>query len=172
MYVHTCRFTSCPCSATVGAYGGQDGTPFVDNSEHPCDVEITNIWVRSGEIVDSIQVYYRLPDGQSKPMPRRGGATGGANDINVPQDGKIIGITGGVTSYYGRGTVITQLRVVILDGKNNVHIYGPYGTLMNAGSSTFAVYGDIKSLFGYHRKYLEGLGAYYESWGDCDSPCN
>ena len=115
---------------------------------------------------------YRLPDGRSELMPRRGGETGGSNDIHLPQDGKIIGITGGVTSYYGRGTVITQLRVVILDGKNNIHIYGPYGTLMNAGSSTFAVYGDIKSLFGYHRDYLEGLGAYYESWGDCDSPCN
>ena len=35
---------------------------------------------------------------------------------------------------------------------------------MNAGTSTFAVYGDIKSLFRYHRQYLEGLGAYYESW--------
>ena len=53
-----------------------------------------------------------------------------------------------------------------MDGNNNIriHVYGPYGTQMNAGSSTFAVYGDIKSLFEYHRQYLEGLGAYHESW--------
>jgi hypothetical protein len=105
-------------------------------------------------------------------MPMRGGTGGGLTRVIVPQAGKIIGITGGITSYYGYSAVITQLRIVVLDSNNNVQIYGPYGTEVNNGASSFAVYGDIKSLFGYSGSLLNGLGVYYESWGACTSPCN
>ena len=171
--MYTCRSkrTSCACSSTVGAYGGREGTAFVDITTNHCSVDITDIWVRSGDIIDSIQVRYRFPDGHSDTRPRRGGNGGVLTHIAVPQGGKVIGITGGVTSYNTYGRVITQLRVVALNSNNNLQIYGPYGTEMYDDSYTFAVYGDIKSILGYHRAYLDGLGVYYESWGTCTTPC-
>ena len=119
---------------------------------------------------------YRHPDGRSELMPIRGARGGGVHKVNVPQGGKIIGITGGITLYpyyIIYGTAITQLSIVILDADNSIRVYGPYGSKMDTGSSTFAIYGDIRSLFGSRSYYLEGLGAFYVTWGGCsDSPCN
>ena len=170
--VYTCRSkrTSCACSSTVGAYGGREGTAFVDVPTNHCGVDITEIWVYSGDIMDSIQVKYRFSDGHSEIMPRRGGSGGGLTHITIPQAGKVIGLTG-VTTFYTYGTVITQLRVVVLNSNNNVQIYGPFGTEIYTQPSVFAVYGDIKSIFGYHGDFLNGLGVYYESWGTCTTPC-
>jgi hypothetical protein len=161
----------CACSTTVGAYGGRQGTAFVDITTNSCDAEITEIWVRSALIVDAIQVHYNFSDGHSQTMARRGGSGGTFTHITVPQGGKIIGIFGGITTFGEYGTVITQLRLLIVDGEDSLQIYGPYGTKLHDGASTFAVYGDIKSMFGYHRQYLDGLGVYYVPWGICGSPC-
>ena len=114
---------------------------------------------------------YKFSDGRSQTMPNRGGSGGGLTHITVPQCGKIIGILGGITESIYMYTVITQLRVLILDCGENLQIYGPYGSQFQNGASTFAVYGDIKSLFGYHGHHLNGLGVYYEPWGICGSPC-
>ena len=106
-------------------------------------------------------------------MPRRGGPGGSATHISVPQGGKIIGLFGGVNNFTYRGwygPVISQLRILVLDAGLELQIYGPYG-FHHADSGTFAVYGDIKSIFGYHREHLDGLGAFYEPWGACGSPC-
>ena len=40
---------------------------------------------------------------------------------------------------------------------------------MKEHSSTLSVYGDIKSIFEYHRDYLDGLGVFYVPWGVCGS---
>ena len=69
----------------------------------------------------------------------------------------------------GYGTVIAQLRIVILDDEDNLQIYGPYGTELYDGASTFTMY---KSMFGYHREYWDGLGVFYVPWGACGSSCN
>ena len=120
---------------------------------------------------------YKFSDGSQQTMPRRGGPGGyPAVHISVPQGGKIIGLFGGVANftYPGRewyGPVISQLRMLVLDAGMELQIYGPYGTAEHIASSTFAVYGDIKSIFGYHRQYLDGLGAFYVPWGACGSPC-
>ena len=172
-YLH-CRSKRrpCPCSTTVGAYGGRQGTAFVDIPTNPCDVEISEIWVHHGSIVDAIQTRYKFSDGNYATKPLRGGGGGGAAHIAVPQGGKIMGIFGGITNAPGYGLVITQLRILVLDSADNLEIYGPFGSALHAQSGTFAVYGDIKSLFGYHRHYLDGIGVYYEPWGACGSPCD
>ena len=168
--VYTCRSkrTSCTCiCATAGPYGGQEGTAFVDITTDPCSVDITDIWVYAGDILDGIQVRYRFPDGHSETMPRRGAIGGFLTHIAVPQDGKVIAITGAITTYspnvnvFPIETAIAQLRIIVLNNSSDVQIYGPFGA--KGYSSTFAMYGDIKSLFGYYGSFaVHGLGVYYE----------
>ena len=169
-----CRFKRrpCACSTTVGSYGGRLGTAFVDVPTNPCNVHITDIWIRHGGIVDSIKMQYNFSDGNLQTMPRRGGPGGhlGAH-ISVPQGGKVIGLFGGVGNRGGYGLVISHLRILVLDAGEELQIYGPFGSKLYTNPSTFAVYGDIKSIFGYHRHYLDGLGAFYVPWGACGSPC-
>ena len=180
-YIHECMFFTvytcrvlCECSS-AGPFGGQEGTFFVDIPTDPCDVEITDIWIRHGAIVDAIRVRYRFPDGSVETSPRHGGGGGEPAHIPVPPGGKVIGIIGGTTFFIHNGptggTVISQLRVAVLDNNNVLQIFGPYGTNLNDGSGTFAVLGDIKSFFGYSGQYLDGLGVYYEAWGPCTTPC-
>ena len=163
----------CACSTTIGSYGGRQGTAFVDVTTNPCDVKITDIWVREALIVDAIQVQYNFSDGRLQTMPNRGGDGGHRfTHISVPQGGKIMGIFGGITTRTSYGTVITQLRILVLDNEEHLQIYGPFGSVMSNGASTFAVYGNIKSIFGYHSEYINGLGVFYEPWGVCGSPCD
>ena len=163
----------CTCSTTIGAYGGQQGTFFVDVATNACNVEITDIWIRHGSIVDAIQVRYRFSDGRLQTMPRRGGTGGGISHVSIPQGGKIMGLSGGITYLTGDnyGTVITQLRILVLDAEEHLQIYGPFGSGFELLPGTFAVYGDIRSIFGYNGIYLNGLGVFYEPWGLCGSPC-
>lgn len=65
--------SSCSCKQTSGVYGGTAGTSFVDIATNPCNVQITDIWIGDGEILDSLKMGYRFSDGQQQVMPRRGG---------------------------------------------------------------------------------------------------
>lgn len=168
---HRKKRRPCACTTTVGAHGGRQGTAFVDVPTNPCDVHITDIWVRHGGITDAIQVRYKFPNGDIATSPLRGGATGAGSHVSIPEGGKVIGLFGGVTNRPSYGLVISQLRILVLDGEQHLQIYGPFGSALYDRSGTFAVYGNIKSIFGYHRHYLDGLGVYYEPWGVCGSPC-
>ena len=79
-----------------------------------------------------------------------------------------MGVFGGVWGL--EELVITQLRILVLDAGQRPLIYGPYGS-HTATTSTFVVIGDIKSIFGYYRAYLDGLGFFYVPWGVCGGPC-
>ena len=179
MYVFYCRSkrTACSCLSTVEAHGGHTGTYFVDFTTNHCGVKIRDIWINSGEIIDGIQVQYQLSNGDLQMMPHHGGPGGDLNvHISVPQKSKVMGIFGVIWSHGFYGTVIKQLRILVLDGNDHLQIYGPFGSEIEEhqrqSTKTFAVYGEIKSLFGYYAKHLNGLGAYYEPWGDCLSPCD
>ena len=161
----------CACSTTIGSYGGRQGTAFVDVPTNHCDVNITDIWIAHGGIVDSIQVQYNFTGGDEQKMPRRGGPGGRATHISIPQGGKIVGIVGGIANDLNYGSVITQLRILVLNAGGQPLIYGPYGTHSATAASTFIVLGDIKSIFGYHRHFLDGLGFFYVPLGGCESLC-
>ena len=145
----------------------------MDITTNPCDVNITDVWIRHGGIVDAIQIQYNVTNGNQELKPLRGGSGGGLTHVAIPDGGKIIGIFGGITENTNTdyGVVITQLRILVLDENENLQIYGPFGTVFYDNPGTFAVYGDIKSIFGYHGHFLNGLGVYYEPWGVCGSPC-
>ena len=156
----------CPCSTTE-TFGGVEGTPFVDVSTNPCSVQITEVLVCYGSLVDAIQLKYTLPNGNSFTPPLRGGTGGGLAHISIPDGGKLIGLFGGVRNLQGYGLVITQLRILVSDAAGNVALHGPFGTDFYDGVSTFSVFGDIKSIFGNYRQYLDGLGVFFEPLGVC-----
>ena len=56
-----CRMSrSSGCYSTVGSYGGWGGYAYADINPDPCNVDIQQIQIRSGAVVDAIQVtYYR-----------------------------------------------------------------------------------------------------------------
>jgi hypothetical protein len=169
--IYRSKRSSCACTTTIGAYGGREGTAFVDVPTNPCDVQISDIWVRHGGIVDAIQLQYNFSDGSQQTTPLRGGTTGKLVHINIPQGGIIAGLFGGIASKPEYGLVITQLRILVLDDEERLQIYGPFGYRLFADASTFAVYGNIKSIFGYHRRFLDGVGVFYEAVGACGIPC-
>ena len=148
---------------------------FVDIATNACDVEITDIWVRHGSIVDAIQVRYNFSNGLQQSKPLRGGNGGELSHIHIPRGGKLIGLFGGITNFTGYNyykTVITQLRLLVLDAEANLQIYGPFGSQFYLSPSTFAVYGgQIMSIFGYHGRFLHGIGVYYKPWGACSTTC-
>jgi hypothetical protein len=162
--------SSCACS-TPEIYGGREGVGFTDVLNNPCDVKILDIWVRHGGNVDALQVRYGFPDGRQQTTPLRGGTGGDLTHISIPEGGKVVGIFGGIADGPGYGLLISQLRIVVMDGEQQLQIHGPFGSFLHRNPRTFAVYGDIKSFCGYHRFYLDGLGAFYEPWGECGSPC-
>ena len=132
--------------------------------ENPCQAEIRNIWIQSGNLVDAIQVQYQLPSGTIITSARRGGAGGHQSHIPVHFGEKIIGVFGSTRS--SADAYVSQLYFLKLTANNRVQIYGPYGT--SKSSVSYIVLGDIKSFFGRNNFYLNALGMYYEPWGQCD----
>jgi len=159
-HVTPCRSkrSSCECSTTLGAYGGRQGTAFVDILTNSCDVVITDIWIRYGSIIDSIQIQYNFSDNRQELKPQRGGSGGFSTHIPVYSGEKVIGVFGAISE----SRYITQLSILKLTSESNTQIYGPFGNAY--GNDAFVVFGDIKSIFGYHNAYLSAIGFYYKPW--------
>ena len=119
---------------------------------------ITDIWIRYGDIIDSIQVQYNFSDNRQELKPQRGGSGGYSTHIAVYSGEKVIGVFGAVN----QARYITQLSILKLTSENIAQIYGPFG--VDFGNDTFVVFGEIKSMFGYHTTYLSAIGFYYKPW--------
>ena len=155
---------SCGCSYTVGSYGGRTGVSFADITTNPCGVSIRTIYIRSGAIVDAIQIEYQYPDGRRYTGPRRGGDGGGGDRIIPVNPGEeIIGVFGSTGTLWNGLTLVSRLYLVKRTSSGGVSIYGPYGTY--ASTNTFVVIGDIKSIYGRHGEFLDAIGFYYNKWG-------
>ena len=172
-YFFRSKRVACACEGAARVYGGATGTEFVDIARNPCSVQqITDIWVRHGTLVDAVQFRYFTPKDGFVTAPLRGGNGGGLTHIVVPPGAKVVGITGGIGELPDYGRLISQLRILVLDPVGRLEVYGPFGTDLYSFPESFAVYGNIKSIFGFHRQYLDGLGFNYEQWGgNCPSPC-
>ena len=146
------------------------GNAFVDITTNPCDGNITDIWVRSGSLVDAIQVQYNHSDNGKMLSPKRGGGGGIMTHIPVNHGEKIFGIMGDiyVSADDNNNKVITNIRILKLTSEKTSELYGPFGS--RKGASDFVVIGDIKSIFGYSDHYLRAIGFYYEAFGACGNP--
>ena len=173
-------FRALGCADTQVAYGSTTGTAFSDftgTNPWPCGVDITDIRIRSGNIVDAIQVTYKTVDGRIISGERRGG-NGGREDLIRLDDGeRITGATGMVCNNYiiqggvDNGRFVTQLAFFSEKHDGQKVVYGPYGSGFDRdrNCTTFAVNGKINSIFGRiltaNRGLFTGLGSigfYYE----------
>jgi hypothetical protein len=100
---------SAPMSAqqnmATEVYGGSGGSAFAD-LDPPDASRIIEVRIRSGEMVDSVQMVYGLIDGSTVVGPRHGGSGGGLNSFRLDADEYIIGLAG----RYGRN--LDSLRIV------------------------------------------------------------
>ena len=153
---------SCGCSYTYGAYGGPGGHYFADVTTNPCSVNIRNIYIQSGGVVDAIQIQYQYLNGRYYTAPLRGGGGGTRYRIPVYTGEKIIGVFGS-TGVWNTYTVVSRLYFVKETTSGSALIYGPYGE--RASANTFVVIGDIKSIYGRYGGLLDAIGFHYNKWG-------
>jgi hypothetical protein len=73
--------------------GGRGGSGFAD-SEVPAGARIAEVHVRSGDLIDSVQIVYLLPDGRFQEGTRHGGSGGRDNIFRLDPDEFITGISG------------------------------------------------------------------------------
>lgn len=113
-----------------GSAGGAfDDAPIAGAAGWPL---ISSVAVRSGEVLDSIQVTNTGgPDQSSYQMPQHGGTGGDAGTVTIAQGDGIAGISGYVGSWFGWDCVL-QLTITTKMGQ----VFGPFGTMANASSST------------------------------------
>jgi hypothetical protein len=113
---------STPMSAqqpmATQVYGGSGGNAFAD-LDPPDASRIIEVRIRSGEMVDSVQMVYGLIDGSTVVGPLHGGSGGGLNSFRLDADEYIIGLSG----RYGRN--LDSLRIIT--NKRTSQIYGGRG---------------------------------------------
>ena len=155
------------CVSTAVAYGSSTGTAFADftsaidftsTSQWPCGVDIVQIKLRVGGLIDAIQLRYRTVDGVYIQGPWRGGAGGALYTITLETGERITGVSGVVCTGVTIGTYISQLTFFSEKSDGQRRVYGPY-----AGSSygnyqgpcrMFSVNAKINSIFGRVRDHI------------------
>jgi len=132
-------------------YGGLGGSPFADLNP-PDASRIVEVRIRSGEMVDSVQVVYGLINGRTVLGPQHGGSGGGLNSFRLDIDEHIIGLAG----RYGRN--LDSLRIIT--NKRTSQTFGGRG-----GTSDFRI--DVPSGYlvigfaGRSGVYVDAIGLTY-----------
>ena len=165
------------CAQTRVAYGSNTGAAFSDfntTNPWPCGVDITELRIRHGHLIDSIQLTYKTVDQFIIIGPQRGGQGGRESFVRLDQGERITGVSGTVCTQTRDfpGTGVRQLIFFSRKADGQRVLYGPYGKVSQpqfpAACRMFAVNGKINSIYGRvvaFRHDVTGLGAigfYYE----------
>ena len=146
----TCRSQiqqSSSCEFYAGSYGGGGGNAF-DEIPNNCDATIKKIYIRAGDAIDSIQITYRLSNGQHYSAIRHGGNGGQQYTIDIDVDGgeRIVGVLG------RSGNHVDQLGFFTNQGR----IFGPYG---RCGGGPFTVNRcHVRGIFGRSGSMIDSIG--------------
>ena len=149
--MHTCRAgEQSGCTRIAGPYGGRGGGAFHEFIDG-CHATITKIIIRSGRLIDAIQVTYKKRNGHLYTSRQHGGNGGGVSTIQLRDGEMIIGIFG------KSGRLVDQLGFVTNYGR----IFGPYG---GSGGGSFRVNGcHLRGIFGGSGRLLDSIGFYCSS---------
>jgi hypothetical protein len=90
-------------------YGGPGGNAFSD-FQPPTGARVAEVRVRSGNMVDSVQMVYALADNSTVVGPRHGGSGGNNNSFRLDGDEYIIGLAGRYGDYLDALRIITNKR--------------------------------------------------------------
>ena len=146
-YILRSEIQNTGCQFSAGAYGGGSGGAF---NEHPADCAgtVSRIVIRAGNVIDSIEITYKLPNGQFFHGGHFGGGGGGIHTIDINVDGgeRIVGVWG------KSGSLVDQLGFVTNKGR----IFGPYG---GCSGGAFTVNScEIRGIFGRSGGLLDSIG--------------
>ena len=95
--------------------GGSGGTEFVDG-DIPAGATIVEVHVRGGDVVDSVQLIYSLPDGRPFGAARHGGGGGRDAAFRLEPGEYIVGISGRCGTYVDSIRIHTNRRTSQLFG--------------------------------------------------------
>jgi len=90
-------------------YGGPGGDAFSD-FQPPTGARVAEVRVRSGNMVDSVQMVYALADNRIVVGPRHGGPGGNSNSFLLDPDEYITGLSGRYGDYLDALRIITNKR--------------------------------------------------------------
>jgi jacalin-like lectin domain-containing protein len=140
---------------TAGYFGGAGGTSFSDPvlTMQPLVIAISSITIRSGTLVDSLQVTYLRADGSTYTTPQHGGDGGAAATITFVSGEHIIALLGSSGEYVNQLAFLTEAP----NGKRNT--YGPYPSGASGGNA-FIVNSNVLGFFGRSGRYLDAIAAY------------
>jgi hypothetical protein len=95
--------------------GGRGGSPFTD-TQIPSGARVSEIRIFSGDVLDSVQMVYTLPDGRTYEGARHGGGGGQMNTFRLDSDEYITGISGRFGEYLDSIQIRTNKRTSPLFG--------------------------------------------------------
>ena len=131
--------------------GGRGGAAFSDR-DIPMGAKISEIRIRSGQSIDSIQAVYVLQDGRAFEGPGHGGRGGNLNVFRLEADEYITGLSGRYGDYLDSLTITTNRR--------KSQVFGGRG-----GSRNFAISvpagNQVSGLTGRSGEYLDAIGLLY-----------
>ena len=131
--------------------GGRGGRQFAD-LDIPTGAKVTEVHIRSGDHVDSVQLLYTLADGNTQMGTRHGGSGGQLNVFRLDSDEYITGISGRYgdiidsicvqtnkrtsSTFGGRGGR-QDFRVEVLAGNQGIGFTGRAGDYLDAIGLTY-----------------------------------
>ncbi len=133
----------------TGLYGGKGGGAFHELLDD-CQATIKKIVLRTGSLVDSVQVTYRLSNGKDYTAGVHGGKGGHRTviEIDVQKGEKIIGAFGKT------GRLVDNIGFFTNQGR----VFGPYG---GKGGGDFSVHlCSIRGVFGRVGSLVDSIGFY------------
>jgi hypothetical protein len=138
-------------SGQSGIAGGDGGSAFSEQNIPP-GARISEIRVRSGEMVDSIQAVYILENGRVFEGPRYGGNGGNLSIFRLDRDEFIVGISGRRGKYVDSLSIQTNRRTSQAfgggGGDRNYHFSAPPGQM-------------VIGFVGRAGEYLDAIGLNY-----------
>ena len=136
------------------------GNPFDDYSENIAG--IATVTIRSGTIVDSIQVTYQLKNGNSFTAPMHGGPGGVESSFTLGVGEKLTRMDAMSNSGFHFNNAISMLTFY----SNTNNVYGPYGSSGDStqysvqASEIVAFFGRARD-FGSTNDFLDAIGVHY-----------
>jgi len=131
--------------------GGRGGRAFSD-LKIPAGARISEIRVRSGDLIDSVQLVYTLSNGRSQDGPAHGGSGGRGTVFRLDRDEYLIGVSGRYGDYIDSLVFHTNKRTSPTfggrGGNRNFRIMVPSGT-------------QAIGFVGRAAKYLDAIGLTY-----------
>lgn len=135
-------------STPTSVAGGGGGSSFADTG-FPSGGRVAEVSVWSGDVVDSVQIAYELPDGRTVASARHGGPGGQPNTFRLDSDEYITGISGRYGNYIDSLTIYTNKRTSPAYGGRG----GERDFRVNAPSRSQAV-----GFIGRSGEYLDAIG--------------